>query len=274
MEDIDVTPMFDRSDTPLPASSPLAEDGELEASPPVKASTRKRRSVAVSESEGDAEGTKSTPKKKKAKSARNGGAQQTRQRKVRHPTHDALIRLAHRSLHQAPAKPAAAARPIPRSYDECDAADTMLMKWRDEGVLWPEIRTEWTKITGEKSGVSTLPNRYVRLKINCANIKEEDNAKLLQSKLEIEAAFEKEKWDTIAQGIVDKGGDTYIVCLPPSAVWALTANTYSSQPEVLHYQYKKIMLNAGVAPPPSVADNDFDYNVQQQFPIEGEQTDS
>ena len=31
---------------------------------------------------------------------------------------------------------------------------------RDSGQSWPNIRKEWEKVTGEKTGSSTLPNRY------------------------------------------------------------------------------------------------------------------
>jgi hypothetical protein len=52
-------------------------------------------------------------------------------------------------------------RPIPRSYDECDEADKALLDMRDEEKkTWKEIRVVWEELTGQKTGTSTLPNRY------------------------------------------------------------------------------------------------------------------
>ena len=53
------------------------------------------------------------------------------------------------------------ARPIPRSYDECDEADKALLDMRDrDKKTWKEIRVVWEELTGQKTGTSTLPNRY------------------------------------------------------------------------------------------------------------------
>lgn len=53
------------------------------------------------------------------------------------------------------------ARPIPRSYDECDEADKALLDLRDkEKKTWKEIRAVWEELTEQKTGTSTLPNRY------------------------------------------------------------------------------------------------------------------
>ena len=53
------------------------------------------------------------------------------------------------------------ARPIPRSYEECDEADKALIDMRDvEKKLWVEVRVAWEEFTGQKTGASTLPNRY------------------------------------------------------------------------------------------------------------------
>jgi hypothetical protein len=52
-------------------------------------------------------------------------------------------------------------RPIPRSYDECDEADKALLDMRDEEKkTWKQIRAVWEELTGQKTGTSTLPNRY------------------------------------------------------------------------------------------------------------------
>jgi hypothetical protein len=53
------------------------------------------------------------------------------------------------------------ARPIARSFEECDEADKKLIVMRDQGKkTWAEIRGVWEAITKQKTGKSTLPNRY------------------------------------------------------------------------------------------------------------------
>lgn len=52
-------------------------------------------------------------------------------------------------------------RVIPRSYEECDEADKSLIDMRDkEQKTWKDIRVVWEEMTGQKTGQSTLPNRY------------------------------------------------------------------------------------------------------------------
>lgn len=52
-------------------------------------------------------------------------------------------------------------RIIPRSYEECDRADKALIDLREkEQKTWKEIRQAWEQMTGQKTGNSTLPNRY------------------------------------------------------------------------------------------------------------------
>lgn len=55
-------------------------------------------------------------------------------------------------------------RAIPRSYDECDEADRLLIQLRDAGGEWKDIRPKWSALTREKTAPSTLPNRYARMK--------------------------------------------------------------------------------------------------------------
>lgn len=53
------------------------------------------------------------------------------------------------------------ARAIARSYEECDEADKALIDMRDvDRKTWKEVRMAWEELTGQKTGVSTLPNRY------------------------------------------------------------------------------------------------------------------
>ena len=62
---------------------------------------------------------------------------------------------------RSPQRKSVEGRMIPRSYDECEDFDKQLISMRDAGTGWGEIRKAWTDATGEKTGKSTLPNRYM-----------------------------------------------------------------------------------------------------------------
>ncbi|KAF2213196.1 hypothetical protein CERZMDRAFT_105900 [Cercospora zeae-maydis SCOH1-5] len=135
----------------------------------------------------------------------------------------------------------AVSRPIPRTLNDCDEVDKMLIEWRERGVEWGPIKAEWKRLTGETTAVSTLPNRYTRLKTNFAVLLEEDNAILIQAKREIEDSFQAQKWSLVANVLHSKGGSDYTSC-----------------PVVLQRQWKKLMVNAGAVIPPGVKDKDFE----------------
>ncbi|KAK4999735.1 hypothetical protein LTR66_001279 [Elasticomyces elasticus] len=78
---------------------------------------------------------------------------------------------------------------------------------RKSGKPWADIRAAWESITGEKTGASTLPNRYLRLKANLAVVKEEDSLRLLEAKSLVEKTYENEKWTLIADQVKEMGGD-------------------------------------------------------------------
>jgi hypothetical protein len=62
---------------------------------------------------------------------------------------------------RAPKNGITEARPIARCYDECDEADKALLDLRERELkTWKEIRVVWEEMTGQKTGTSTLPNRY------------------------------------------------------------------------------------------------------------------
>ena len=66
--------------------------------------------------------------------------------------------------------PSSRIRKLPASYEEANEADKMLWDSRKDGVIYSKIREDWEKITGEKIGASTLPNRFERLKANFTKI--------------------------------------------------------------------------------------------------------
>lgn len=78
-------------------------------------------------------------------------------------------------------------------------------------VAWKTVKQRYCEITGEDYGKSTLPNRYERLMTNFIIIRDEDNVPLLEAKKEIEDEFDEQKWDLIAQRLVDRSGGAYDV---------------------------------------------------------------
>ncbi|PPJ55105.1 hypothetical protein CBER1_01519 [Cercospora berteroae] len=135
----------------------------------------------------------------------------------------------------------AISRPIPRTFEECDEVDKMLIEWRDQKKEWGPIKAEWKRLTGEATAVSTLPNRYTRLKTNFAVLNEEDKGILIQAKREIEDSFQAQKWSLVANVLHSKGGSDYTSC-----------------PVILQRQWKKLMLAGGATMPPGVRDKDFE----------------
>ncbi|CAK3977487.1 Hypothetical predicted protein [Lecanosticta acicola] len=149
------------------------------------------------------------------------------------------------------AKKVLPSRQIPSSLDEASEEDRQLLGMRDAGTDWKAIRAKWEELTGETTGVSTLPNRYARLKESFTVIREEDHARLLEAKREVEESFENQKWDLVARVVQEKGGDGYAGV-------------------VLQRGYKKMMTQGmGVAPPAGVRDPDFEIESLE----EGEEAD-
>ncbi|KAK5720514.1 hypothetical protein LTR17_014915 [Elasticomyces elasticus] len=207
------------SPTPVESTTPVkgGKATPKKKTPAKKATPKKRSAAKVSKTddENDDSADDESPKKKA-----KGTPAKDRQRKA------------------PPSKPASA-RTIGRSYEECSEEDKALIDMRDAGKSWTEIRAEWEKLTGDKTGQSTLPNRYSRLKSNFVAIKEEDLKHLLQAKVEVEAAFEKEKWSLVADAMEKMGTEKYVGA-------------------GLQKAYKKIMVEHNVQPPPGVQSKDFE----------------
>lgn len=58
---------------------------------------------------------------------------------------------------KASAAAVAPGRVIPANLEAADEADRMLVRMKDEGSGWLEIRAAWKDLTGESPGASTLP---------------------------------------------------------------------------------------------------------------------
>ncbi|KAE8394535.1 hypothetical protein ETB97_000332 [Aspergillus alliaceus] len=102
--------------------------------------------------------------------------------------------------------------PIPTSLGAAGLSDKMILQMRDEeGKNWGELNEAWMKTTGIKVGASTLRMRYTAMKANFVEMNEDDEARFLRSKKEIEENFEQEKWHRIAEAIEVDGGGKYPV---------------------------------------------------------------
>ncbi|KAL8684789.1 MAG: hypothetical protein Q9218_008135 [Villophora microphyllina] len=51
--------------------------------------------------------------------------------------------------------------PLPTAWANASDADKMLVKMKEEGKSWSEIRDTWRTLTGQDTAGSTLPNRYL-----------------------------------------------------------------------------------------------------------------
>ncbi|KAI5301908.1 hypothetical protein KEM56_001234 [Ascosphaera pollenicola] len=74
-----------------------------------------------------------------------------------------------------PRKKAAASTKIPTTIDEASPEDKMLLRMRDEGRSWAEIREAWANATGTKVSTGKYLNmRYARIRANLTVVDEED----------------------------------------------------------------------------------------------------
>ncbi|MCJ1245765.1 hypothetical protein MMC30_002969 [Trapelia coarctata] len=94
-------------------------------------------------------------------------------------------------------KPAAALS-IPLSWDTAEEHDRKLVDMKKDGATWGEINKMWKTVTGRVAKGSTLPNRYIRLMANFAQLKPGEDEKLVAAV----AQYEREKWQLIA-GFMD-----------------------------------------------------------------------
>ncbi|KAI9793270.1 MAG: hypothetical protein M1816_000691 [Peltula sp. TS41687] len=100
-------------------------------------------------------------------------------------------------------------RKVAASYEEADEADKMLWDSRREGKPWNEVKEAWTKITGEETAASTLPNRLDRLKTVWFKLEPAEEAILVGVKQEYEARCYSEKWSKIAEMMAEQGSDKH-----------------------------------------------------------------
>ncbi|KAG2414657.1 hypothetical protein HFD88_003848 [Aspergillus terreus] len=100
--------------------------------------------------------------------------------------------------------------PIPTSFEAAGVTDRMILRMRDqENRNWGEITKAYVEYTGTQVGGSTLRMRYTTMKANFTSVSDEDGARLLKFKKDIEERFEQEKWHRLAEAIEADGGDKY-----------------------------------------------------------------
>ncbi|KAL5356787.1 hypothetical protein BJX96DRAFT_171929 [Aspergillus floccosus] len=100
--------------------------------------------------------------------------------------------------------------PIPTSFEAAGVTDRMILRMRDqENRNWGEITKAYVEYTGHQVGGSTLRMRYTTMKANFTSVSDEDGARLLKFKKDIEDRFAQEKWHRLAEAIEADGGDKY-----------------------------------------------------------------
>ncbi|SLM39708.1 hypothetical protein LPUS_10309 [Lasallia pustulata] len=99
--------------------------------------------------------------------------------------------------------------PVPQTWQEASDPDRMLYHLSEMGRGWPEIRTEWNRMTGQWHPEHVLANRLARFQDNLRALKEGDVQRLLTAVRDVESDYRLTKWARIAARIVQNGGDDY-----------------------------------------------------------------
>ncbi|KAI9805073.1 MAG: hypothetical protein M1825_000907 [Sarcosagium campestre] len=108
-----------------------------------------------------------------------------------------------------PATPSGNGRKLPATYEEAEEADKMLWDYRAADRPWKDVRAEWTRITGEVTPNTTLPNRLTRLKANFNYLRPEHYQYLAEVKRDVERQFELDKWNKIIALLRERHDITY-----------------------------------------------------------------
>ena len=77
-----------------------------------------------------------------------------------------------------------------------------------DGKSWGLIRAEWERLTGDKVGGSTLPNRYPRVLAAISSVEDEHLEQLKASHAAIEAAMKAEMWGRVSKHMKENGVET------------------------------------------------------------------
>ncbi|KAL1305420.1 hypothetical protein AAFC00_002306 [Neodothiora populina] len=138
-------------------------------------------------------------------------------------------------------------KPIPRSFEECDEADKMMIRMRDEGQDWQTIKEKYDAMSGATYGHSTLPTRYERLKMNFAIVRDEDASIILTVKREMEKQDAETKWTRIAKSVNQKCRERDQNEVASGTIHAGTAvqPQHPYDPETLQRWYKRLMYEEG-----------------------------
>jgi len=86
-----------------------------------------------------------------------------------------------------------------------------MLTFIQKGKGWSEIGEEWFKLTGQRPGSTTLPNRLTRIRENIGDFSNDDDRLLVKCKREIEETFANDKWNIVAEQMIIKGGGKFTV---------------------------------------------------------------
>ncbi|KAL9038451.1 MAG: hypothetical protein Q9214_005274 [Letrouitia sp. 1 TL-2023] len=107
---------------------------------------------------------------------------------------------------------------IPTDIFSAGTTDKMLLTLAGLEKPWDEIAEAYERASGLKVPPRELAYRHTRLQANILDITSDDIERMIEAKACVERIFTKEKWITIAQSIVEKGGNYY----PPARLERLS----------------------------------------------------
>ena len=67
-------------------------------------------------------------------------------------------------------QPKAKSTPVPKTMDELNEADKVMLEMKEEGVSWGKIKSVWESLMGHSVGLSTLSVRWCKLKENLSMV--------------------------------------------------------------------------------------------------------
>lgn len=79
------------------------------------------------------------------------------------------------------------------------------------GEGWPAIRIAWKRLTGSATAISTLPNRYIRIKEHMVYQDDAEDECLLRCECEITEAYVANRWLMVGDVMVARGFKRYEV---------------------------------------------------------------
>ncbi|KAL8903142.1 MAG: hypothetical protein Q9171_007502 [Xanthocarpia ochracea] len=98
---------------------------------------------------------------------------------------------------------------LPATWSEASQADQTLVRMKEAGKPWSEIRVKWLEMTGQDTASSTLPNRYKRLQVIMMELQDGEKETLLAAKEAVEANWKNTMWTAVSIKMADMGAGKY-----------------------------------------------------------------